>query len=302
MNRDYIFEHLKSYDDLLKTGVCRANIAAQVENGQLIKIRPGIFYTGTEALRYDDKAMAEIFSYFKIAPDTLFCHQSAALLHQMHQLYTPRHVHLYSATAHRAASGAKIHRIPQQGIANPWVYQHEMQVTSPIQTVLDCCKTLTVLEGLVIADSAVNQKILGFDELKNALDGYRGRGSLRVRQVADLLTVGAQSVGETATRYRLYELSYPKPALQVPVNTPAGVRYLDLAYEDHKLAIEFDGNIKYTEYGPVDSVLMNERSREKDIQNLGWYVLRVNWEDVVTYPDRFKYKLRKAWRARMSYI
>jgi very-short-patch-repair endonuclease len=48
--------------------------------------------------------------------------------------------------------------------------------------------------------------------------------------------------------------------------------------------LEFDGEAKYAGAATLRAVLRDERRREVEIQELGWTVIRVGWNDVVHRP------------------
>ncbi|MGV0745025.1 hypothetical protein [Mycolicibacterium sp. XJ870] len=80
-----------------------------------------------------------------------------------------------------------------------------------------------------------------------ALATERHRGARGVRQLVtalDLYDRGAQSPKETWLRLLLIRDGYPRPATQIPVTSVDGCRryYLDMGWEEHKLAVEYDGD------------------------------------------------------------
>ncbi|HIY95715.1 MAG TPA: DUF559 domain-containing protein [Candidatus Rothia avicola] len=78
----------------------------------------------------------------------------------------------------------------------------------------------------------------------------------------------------------------PRPAQQVNVVVGGRVYRPDFLYEDEKVIVEFDGHIKYTDYGPTDRAVISERRREKQLQNQGWIVLRYSWAQVKNHPEQ----------------
>lgn len=57
--------------------------------------------------------------------------------------------------------------------------------------------------------------------------------------------------------------------------------FIDIALPDLKIAIEFDGRIKYGD--TVDQVhdsIEVEQRRQRDLERDGWTVIRVRWSDL----------------------
>ena len=66
----------------------------------------------------------------------------------------------------------------------------------------------------------------------------------------------------------------------VEVVTQQGLHRLDFAWEDHKVALEFDGKTKYFDYRPTDEVVFQERRREKALMADGWTIVRIEWPEL----------------------
>lgn len=96
----------------------------------------------------------------------------------------------------------------------------------------------------------------------------------------------SESVAETLTRLVLVQnnLKGFVPQYQVILG---GERFrVDFAWEQEKLILEFDGELKYSgRYGEPTEVIRAERRREKALTNAGWRVIRVNWPMVTRDPD-----------------
>lgn len=81
---------------------------------------------------------------------------------------------------------------------------------------------------------------------------------------------------------------------QYEISVAGRIYRLNFALPELGIIIEFDGALKYTDYGPADQVILRERQREKDLQNAGWYVIRVGWGDVYPRPHRLLAMVRDA--------
>jgi hypothetical protein len=129
--------------------------------------------------------------------------------------------------------------------------------------------------------------------MAGVLDGHRGiRNLRRVLAVAD---PRAESPGETLTRDLIVRLRIPVPEPQVTVMTRRGVYRLDFAWKERKVALEFDGKVKYFDYRPTAEVIYEERQREKTLTEDGWTFVRIEWKDLFREQE-FKNRLLLALR------
>ena len=115
--------------------------------------------------------------------------------------------------------------------------------------------------------------------LRNRHLGTRGGGG--VAEVLGLVDRRAESPMESRMRMALYLGGLPAPAVQHPV-IAHGVRYyLDLAYPEAKLAIEYDGADHRSQRRARRDLL-----REAALTALGWKILRFDADVVLYRPDR----------------
>ncbi len=105
----------------------------------------------------------------------------------------------------------------------------------------------------------------------------------------------SESAGETLTRELIARLNLPMPEAQVEVHSPAGRHRFDFAWKEKKVALEFDGRVKYFGYRPADEVIYQERRREKALTEDGWRLVRAEWKDVFREQE-FKNRILTALR------
>jgi hypothetical protein len=151
-----------------------------------------------------------------------------------------------------------------------------LPVTDLEQTMVDCARSMSPLPGLVVADAALRA---GADRTAALamLDEMPGcRGVARARAVIELADEGAESPGETVTRFVLLRGGLPRPETQVPVVTRLGTFWADLGWREWRVLLEYDGRTKYT--GPED--LIREKRRHDAVVEAGARLLRVTKEDI----------------------
>lgn len=229
-----------------------------------------------------------------------FCFEAAAVVWGCDTVSLGAHVDINQSFAQRRGADQRIRRhhstIPRDQLTEV----DGIPVTSLARTAVDCARSLPGRRALVIADSAVRQGVSGADLqiVLETLGGHRG-----VRQARDLLRLvdgGAESPGETLTRWALIDQGLPVPSTQVQVSTALGVRYGDIGWPDLRVLVEFDGRLKYSDRyasDPVEAVVAEKR-RQEAIEDAGWIVVRVMWEDL-RHPERLAARVRAAFaRAR----
>ncbi|WP_155990687.1 hypothetical protein [Paraoerskovia marina] len=154
-------------------------------------------------------------------------------------------------------------------------------LTSLERTVVDCARTLRPAQALVIADSALR---IGADPrgIARCLDAARGRrGVRRARQTLEIVDAASESPGETVVRWMLHDAGLPAMTHGVEVTTRRGLFRLDLADVAAKVAIEFDGAVKYGgAFGDGASKLWAEKQRHDALTEQGWTVIHVTWDEL----------------------
>ncbi len=154
-----------------------------------------------------------------------------------------------------------------------------MRVTSPARTALDLARRLPRNAAVAAVDALVQATDLKLADVEPLLDRYRGRRGLKAARVAlALVDGGSQSPKETWLRLVLIDAGYPRPQTQIAVRNEWGwaEAFLDMGWEDIKVAAEYDG----------DEHRSNRRRYVKDIRRsekvawrYGWLVVRVVAED-----------------------
>jgi hypothetical protein len=174
------------------------------------------------------------------------------------------------------------------------VAMHGIQVTSATRTALDCATVMDTEHSLTVVNDLLHRGLTSVAELAEGQKFMtKWPGSLRhglVLQLADGRCGG--SVGEGRTLYLIFRQGLPMPEPQYPIETPAGnvIYYVDFAWPEHGVFLEFDGRIKYQELleegeSPTD-VVLREKKRQDRIERLtGWRCIRITWADLYQ-PER----------------
>lgn len=105
------------------------------------------------------------------------------------------------------------------------------------------------------------------------------RGIARARAALDLCVEGTDSIPETDLRLLLVRAGLPTPRVNMPIVDAAGrvIYLLDLAYEDEKVAIEYDGA-----YHGDPRQMSRDATRRRVLEDQGWRVITVTAADMAT--------------------
>lgn len=168
------------------------------------------------------------------------------------------------------------------------------EATSLERTVVDCCRILDLEACVVVMDQALR---LGAD--RAVLEGYvkrmtGHRGVVSLRQALELGDSRSESLGESRTRFLLWSENISMPVSQFPAMTDRGLRRLDFAWPDLKVALEFDGRVKYFGSVPTAEAVFDERVRERRLMEMGWIFVRLDWKDLED-PVGVKRRIHAAW-------
>lgn len=275
-----------SIRDLRHAGLSDHDIRRRVRTGQLERVRPGLFADGQQCRELDPSAR-QLLHYRAFARTAtvppVFCLASAALVHGMDILRLPARLHTVSPPGQGTHNGyAPVVRHQAELSEEDVVVVHGLRTTSPERTLLDCARLLPFTDAVVLADQA-DAFGLTHHSLEQRLAEWAGRrGVRRAGSVLHAMDSRSESVGETLTRLLLADSHLPAPELQWTIVGRTGTYRADFAWPDHWLVLEFDGEGKYA--ADAAAVVRNERRREVEIQELGWTVLRVGWNDVVKRP------------------
>ena len=203
-------------------------------------------------------------------------HQSAAVLHGLDVLELPLTTHVTVPRGQhlrQSALGCELH----------WADQVETNgdLTTELQTVLDCARTLPFAEGLCVADSALRNGPLQRDQLLAGAAVLRGPGSRRARRIMETADGRADSPLESALRALLIEANVGGFVPQVVVRDDTFSARIDLAHPTLMIALEADS---FAHHG-TRSALTRDCRRHASLTIRGWRLIRFSWEDVMFDPD-----------------
>lgn len=153
-----------------------------------------------------------------------------------------------------------------------------MRVTGLVRTLVDCLLDLPAPDAFVIGDCLLrlgsqadrfhrDRGDQAASRLRQEAAEYlarRGRrhNSRRARQMLSLLSPWSESPGESEMRFVLLVAGTPEPVLQHPVDASNTTWFLDAAWPQAAIGLEFDGRGKYAASG---STLYREKRRQEEL-------------------------------------
>ncbi len=147
-------------------------------------------------------------------------------------------------------------------------------VTTAARTALDLGCWYPMGKAVAAIDDLLRNSDVKVAEVETLVRRYPGRRGIHLARIAiDLADPGAQSPKETWLRLLLIRAGLPRPETQIPVIDEFGeqICYLDMGWEEIKVAVEYDGEQHRSDRRQFG---WDIRRREM-LERLGWIVIRV---------------------------
>jgi hypothetical protein len=127
-------------------------------------------------------------------------------------------------------------------------------------------------------DALMRSMVFSTEDVLLFVKRYQGaRGIRQLRELLPLVDGGAASPQESLLRLAFIDAGLPKPVTQLPVVNNRGyvVRIVDMAWEEFKVAAEYDG-----EQHQTDRYQYRQDARVlPTLARVGWFVVRAFKED-----------------------
>lgn len=148
-----------------------------------------------------------------------------------------------------------------------------LPVTTLTRTAYDVGRRGRLADAVARLDALANAAPLTASAVADLAGAHRGaRGVRQLRCALTLYDAGAQSPQETWLRLLIMGAGFPKPQTQIPVAVGGRVKYyLDMGWEDLKIAVEYDGDHHRTDR----SQFARDITRLEELAALGWVIIRI---------------------------
>lgn len=145
-------------------------------------------------------------------------------------------------------------------------------VTTPVRTILDVGCILRRAHALAVMDQLRRLHAIDLESLDAELPRFRRRrGVLQLRTLLPLTDPRAESPRESWMRLAIHDEGLPAPESQWEVSLGGRTVRLDLAYPEHLVAVEYDGEEFHTR--PED--VRRDAVRRQELARAGWRVIVV---------------------------
>lgn len=224
------------------------------------------------------------------------CLGTAAALHGF-DTENPADLHVLNPSGHqlRPVDGLVVHR--RDGA--PLVFVGDRPATSPAWTAVEVARSLRRPRALATLDAALRSGSCHRAELwRAAIEQAGRRGIVAVRDLIPLADGRAESPMESEARLAMIDGGLPIPELQYELVDGNGqLRRLDFAWPQLRVAVEYDGMDWHS--GP--DAMRRDRERHAALQDVGWVVIAIVFEDVRyrswDFVARINSQLRRAQAA-----
>ena len=281
------------YQDLLGQGLSSSEIARQVRDHQLVRLRRGAFVAADQSDTPEARHLELLGATLPLlGSGSVLSHASAAVLHglpvPMHAL---RHVHVTRDTGGRQSRHTYRHRarLPAEAVVDIG----GKAVTSCARTVVDLARWLDFPDGVAVVDAALRLGVAR-EALSVELDRANRRpGNAQARRAVDFGDARAESPGESRSRVLMHRLGLPMPTLQREFCNDVGEvdARVDFDWAEHGACGEFDGEVKYGRLlrpgRTLDQTIRYEKEREERLRQHGRWTIR--WSEAQLHaPESFR--------------
>ena len=179
----------------------------------------------------------------------------------------------------------------------PTIRLHGVTMVEPLTALQEIAGRLTLDELVIAIDSLVADRFgtawrIPLTEVREQAGAARGRGAKQLREAAALARERVWSPRETQMHLLLRRYGRPVTVMNHEVVDPATgiVYYIDLAYPERRIAIEYDG----AEHLTAPDRVRQDHRKSAVLAAEGWTVIRVYSEDIHEPTDFFA-RLEYAW-------
>jgi len=197
-------------------------------------------------------------------------------------------LHVLNPDGHqfRPAPGLVIHR--RDGA--PLSTVSGRSATAAAWTAVEVARTLSRPRALATLDAALRSQQCDRVALSDSVLAQSGRrGIVKVRPLLTIADGRSESPMESEARLVMIDGGLPEPALQYEIVDARGrLRRLDFAWPDLKVGAEYDSDRWHT----GAEALRRDRERQAALQDLGWIMVPIVFDDVRRRPVELVERIR----------
>jgi hypothetical protein len=173
--------------------------------------------------------------------------------------------------------GIRVHRTQRQC---PVVTHRDLDCLHPVECWLQVAARACLTDLVVVADGLVRRQgpVSSLAEMAQILQAsHRRPGLAKARSALGLACENTDSIMETLTRLALVRAGLPCPVVNHPVLDSGGLVtfWLDMAYPDHLVAVEYDGRVHVGDHQQMEW----DAYRRRWLGDRGWRILSATAAD-----------------------
>ena len=285
-------------------GLTRAELRSLVRSGALVRVWPAVYATRpavewAKASPGRGHALLTMAARAALGEDSVVSHHSAALIHGL-DLFPAASVPVtLTRPPTRRCNRAKSDGVVFHAAELPADHVTTLlgvRITTVPRTVVDLARVSSFMSAVVTADSALRADAKRADftskeALIAACDACAGwPGNRQARRAVEFSDPRAESVLESCARVIFHEHGLDPPELQFTVTGPDFRFSVDFYWAEHRLIVEADGGIKYSD--PQRAVRQLERDQR--LRDLGYKVVHFTWRELFQNPAAVIERIRGA--------
>lgn len=199
------------------------------------------------------------------------------------------HCRLPPGATSAVGRGVVVHRWRE----GPTAARNELTVSSPSEVLRELATMMPLWDVVAAIDAVIGPHFTGPEQCLEGLVAQVGRarglrGSARLSKALAQARGNVLSPGESLTRLVLLAAGFPEPAANLHVRDPISgqSRYIDLAWEQIGLGVEYDGDGHRT----TKDQWREDEARRDELASHGWTLVRATGEDI-KHPRRLLLRL-----------
>lgn len=257
----------------LNRGLSARAVQHRVETGRWIALRRGVFLVHGVPPTYEQTVLAVCLA---AGAPAVASHMTAARLWDL-GLPLPAQIEVTSLPNRRLRlDGVKQHRAREIPIVDLGTL-NGLPVTRPARTLIDCSGMVDRRVLAVAVNDALRRKLVTLEQLRACHERLVAQGGRQTRTMGELLAERQPGFDPGGSERELRVLAVfaaaglPMPVQQHRVQVGSRVFYLDFAYPEALVGLEFDG---YDRHGTF-LAFHADRERARLITSVGWRIIPI---------------------------
>ncbi|NYE36820.1 hypothetical protein F4692_001953 [Nocardioides cavernae] len=296
--------------DLLADGMSDTQIDCLVRVGALHRVRYGAYVTRDvwESCTPEDRHRLRARAVLARAhEETVLTHTSSLVERGVPLWGVPIAVVHTTRGAPERAGRRQDDWVPHRGLLRPADVEelNGVRISTAARSAFELTTVVGVEAGLVAVNRLLHAGEMTVTDFEAEMQEHAcWPGKLTANIVVHLADGRLESVGEDRFSYLVHRQGLPRPEPQHEVFDEHGtlVAYLDFAWPEVGVFVEFDGRVKYEKHRregeSLADFVMREKKREELVCLLtGWTCIRVTWADLAR-PELLAARIRKVLAAR----